>query len=90
MMSKVHKTFVGLGMEVMCECNFWFIDLFFILVYANRNMSVDLNCLFSLGHRLTEWAGLHWKEPFHWGSGITVDLLPCVGKCCALPGLIQH
>lgn len=40
------------------------------------NASVDLSCLFSLGHRLTEWAELHWKELFRWGSGITADLSP--------------
>lgn len=64
-------------MEVLCEYNFFRVFspfLKFILlfkVYGNINFSVDLNCLFFLGRRLTEWAGLHWREPFHWASGIT-------------------
>jgi len=71
MVPEVHKIFVGLSMQVMCEFN----GLVFLgFLYANMNLSVDLNCLFCLGHRLTEWAGLHWKEQFPWGSGITVLL----------------
>lgn len=74
MVSKVHKTFMGLVMQSVCQFNcLGFVCLFF-QIYVNMNVYVDLNCLFSLYHRLTEWAGLHWKEPFHWGSGVTVDL----------------